>query len=381
MMIHLIVTILMFSAEIYLLERTLGKSKHGLSAIVLIILIFLLLAGNYENADTYNYEVEYNENLSEYGIVFTGYWGYYLLTVLGKALSINYFHFRFIVYGIGLFILFMAFNRLNINQYASLLLYMLFPMIIDSTQTKNFVAMALITLAITFLISGKIRDKIVFLALIILAGGFHPICYVYFPLVVCDSKKVQVRFVLPIVLFALVFANRFSISILSNYILAHLDGFLASRASEFFSSRVGGQWVKFSATAVVVILVYSMRKAILSSSHSTSEEKRFSNIVMYCALFSLSFLPLYFLQSEFARLLRVFFPAFHMLFIMFLGTRNKTSVRQGEKAFAAVFTPSELLIITVYFLLIVYMFYWDIYIYKDTVVMPFFTYNSVFFTS
>lgn len=381
MMIHLIVTILMFSAEIYLLERTLGKSKHGLSAIVLIILIFLLLAGNYENADTYNYEVEYNENLSEYGIVFTGYWGYYLLTVLGKALSINYFHFRFIVYGMGLFILFMAFNRLNINQYASLLLYMLFPMIIDSTQTKNFVAMALITLAITFLISGKIRDKIVFLALIILAGGFHPICYVYFPLVVCDSKKVQVRYALPIIVFSLIFANGFMISFLSNYILAHLDGFLASRASEFFSSRVGGQWVKFSATAVVVILVYSMRRAILRSSESTIDEKRFSNIVMYCALFSLTFLPFYFLRSDFSRLLRNFFPAFHMLFIMFLGAGNKTSVRPGKEEFMLEVTPSKLLIIIVYFLLIAYMFYWDIYLFKDTVVMPFFTYNSVFFTS
>ena len=375
-----IVVTLILCADIYLSERALGKSRHGLSAAVLMILIFLLMAGNYQNADTYNYAVEYNENLSEYGIVLTGYWGYYLINSLCKALSLDYYQSRFIVYGLGLFVLLLACHRMGINKFAALLLYMLFPMIIDSTQTKNFVAMALITLALTFLISGKIKDKIIFLALVILAGGFHPICYIYFPLVVCDSKKVQVRFALPIVLFALIFANRLMISVLSNYILAHLDGFLASRAGDFFSSRVGGQWVKFLATAVIIILVFFMRKAILRSPDTTGEQRRFSNIVMYCALFSLIFLPFYFMQSEFARMLRIFFPTFHMLFVMVLGTGKKAPVRYGKYALLSERTvsKSKLLLAVAYFMLLVYMFYWDVYIYKNVVVEPFFVYNSVF---
>lgn len=369
---------LILSAAIYLYEEKHGKSGHRISSMVLLVLIYVLLAGNYENADTYNYEVEYNENLSGYGFSLTGYWGYYLINCLCKSLGMNYYHSRFVVYGIGFIVLLAAFNRMRINKYAALLLYMLFPMMIDSTQTRSFVAMALITLAITFLINGRIRDKIVFLALIVFSGGFHPICYVYLPLAVCDPKKVEKRFIWPVVLFSLVFANRFMSSILSDFILMRMDGFSAGRAGLFFTSRVGGQWVKFSATAGVIVLVYNMRAAILLSSGSTIVEKRFSNIVMYCALFSLAFLPFYFWHSEFSRLLRFFFPSFHMLFIMFLNVGNISPVEQGKHAFVLEFHILKRLIIAAYFMLNIYMFYWDIYIFKDIVITPLFTYNSVF---
>ena len=369
---------MILSATIYLYEEKHGKSGHYLSSMVLLAFIFFLLAGNYENGDTYNYEVEYNENLSGYGFSFTGYWGYYLLNTLCKALGMNYYHSRFVVYGIGFIALLMAFHRMNKNKYAALLLYMFFPMMIDGTQTRSFVAMALIALAITFLISGKPRDKIIFLVLIISAGGFHPICYVYLPLALCNPKKIEKRLILPVVLFSLVFANRFMSSILSDFVLSHLDSFSARRSGLFLMSRVGGQWVKFFATAIIIILVFSMREAILLSTDSTIEEKRFSNIVMYCALFSLGFLPFYFWHSEFSRLLRFFFPTFHMLFIMFLNVRHIPPVGPGKKMLMLEFNTLKQLVIVGYFMINLYMFYWDIYIFKDIVINPLFMYNSVF---
>ena len=372
----LIVVIL--SAVIYLYEEKHGKSGHRISSMVLFIWIYILLSGNYENADTYNYEVEYNENLTGFGFSVTGFWGYYFLNKLCQALSMSYYQSRFVAYVIGFLALIMAIDKMKINRYMTLVLYMLFPMLIDGTQTKNFIAMSLLTLAMTFLISGKKSDKIIFMVLIILAGGFHPIFYVYFPLVICDSKKVQTRFVLPIVLFSLIFANRGMSSLLADFILAHLDEFLAERASKFFMSRVGGYWVKFLATGTIITLVYIMRRAVLLNPDSKDEEKRFSNIVMYCALFSLTFLPFYFWRSDFARLLRSFFPVFHMLFIMFLNVKNIPPIKQGKKSYMLELATSKPMIIMMYLMLLGYMFYWDIYLFKDIVIIPLFTYNSFF---
>ena len=150
------------------------------------------------------------------------------------------------------------------------------------------------------------------------------------------------------------------------------------RASEFFLSRVGGYWVKFLATAGIIVLVYIMRKVILLSSDSTIEEKCISNIVMYCALFSLTFLPFYFWRSDFARLLRNFFPAFHILLIIFLKKKSITFSGQGKRTVIQKYITSKPLVLAVYFMLNIYMFYWDIYLFKDIVIEPLFTFNSVF---
>lgn len=373
--------IFLFSLIVYCFEEYNGRKKHIVSSTILCLLVYIMVAGNYQNADTYASEISYTANRAQTTFDLLGQWAYYLVINICNMMHMTFEQYRFVVYGIGYIALIKAIRRVNANLYQVLLLYAIFPMIIDATQMKNFVAMCFITLALTNLVDGTKKGKIWYVVWIIIAAGFHVVSFVYLPLVfLCDSKysrRVKLISVLPVILFALVFSNRSMSGYLSGFLLSHMNEGLSYRASSFLLSRVNnGYLVYFLATFIVIFMVYTVRKKITENYNSNEEKKSLSKVAFYCAIFSLAFLPFYFLRQDFSRLLRNLFPMIHILLIRYCNMKKSEDTEQRGGLVVRI-NRAEITIIAGYLLLLAYMFFWDIYGYKDSVLLPFFEYNSI----
>lgn len=372
------VLILTLSAIIYGVEKYLGSRQHTFSSLLILILIYVMLAGNSQNADITNYEITYKANSSQWSIQIFAQWAYYLVINICNSFHLTFVQYRFVVYGIGLLALIGAIKKSEINIYPVLFLYYLVPMIIDATQMKTFIAMCIITLAITFLASGSKRDKIISIILIIIGGGFHITTVVFLPLVVlCDTnynRKTKILSILPLVIFALLFSNRRMSSILSSVLLNILSDTSFNRGNSYLLSHTNyGYLIYFVATFVFIYIIIYLRKIILNCEFSTENEKRFSNVAFYCSIFSLVFLPLYFIKLDFARLLRMLIPIYHIMFVMTFGSINRQY--DNNKGIIIRVNSQKIIVVMMYIFILAFMFYWEIYSFKDSVLMPFFEHN------
>jgi len=372
--------ILTLSAIIYGVEKYLGSRQHTFSSLVILILIYIMLAGNSQNADITNYEITYKANPSQWSIQLFAQWAYYLVINICNSFHLTFVQYRFVVYGIGLLALIGAIKKSEIHIYPVLFLYCMVPMIIDATQMKTFVAMCVITLAITFLHSGSKRDKIISIVLMIVSGGFHITALVFLPLVVlCDTnynRKTKILSILPLVIFALLFSNRRMSSILSSVLLNILSASSFSRGNSYLLSHTNyGYLIYFVATFAFIYIIIYLRKIILNCEFSTENERRFSNIAFYCSIFSLAFLPLYFIKLDFARLLRMLTPVYHIMFVMTFGSMNRKYEDNNSKRLIIKVNSKKTIALLMYIIILLFMFYWEIYNFKDSVLIPFFEHN------
>ena len=290
-MLLIAIPILILSVVIYGIEKYHGARKHYFSSVIIVLLVYFMVAGNYKNADSTVYETTYNINTSQWTFRIFSQWAYYLLINICNSLHLSFIQYRFVTYAIGFIAMIAAIHKVETNLYSVLLLYSLFPMIIDATQMKNFIAMCFITFAITFLARGEKKDKFMFLLMIIIGAGFQITALAFIPLVVlCDNnynKRMKLLAILPIVLFALLFSNRAMSALLSNYLLDFFTDSRFARASMYLNSRVNyGFLIYLIATFVFIYIVYKLRRIIISSNYSTSREKKYSNVVFYSSIFS-----------------------------------------------------------------------------------------------
>lgn len=373
--------ILILSIILYGAEKYLGLRKHYISSLILLLLIYILLAGNYQNADSANYEITYKTNTVQWSVRFFAQWAYFLVINICNSFHLTFIQYRFVVYGIGLLALLTAIKKAGIDLYSVLFLYCLFPMIIDSTQMKTFVAMCFTTLAISFLIKGEKRDKILFIIITIIGAGFHITALVFLPLVVlCNSdynRRKKILSILPIVLFALLFSNRRMSGVLSNVILNTISDSSFGRANQYLMSHTNyGFLIYYVATFAYIFIILYLRKIILNSESSTENEKRYSNVAFYCCMFSLAFLPLYFIKLDFARLLRMLMPVYHIMLVMTFGVINRQYEGRQQGLLIRISTKKAVAIL-LYVAMLAFMFYWEVYSFKDGVLLPFFEYNII----
>lgn len=380
-MLTICILVLSLCALIYGMEEYFESYGHYISSFFIVFFIYIIVSGNYQNADSFTYENSYNINEPRESFGLFAHWGYRSLINICNYLHFSFIQYRFIVYGIGFAILLIAVRRVGVLYYPFFFLYFAFPMIIDSTQMKFFVAMCFITLAISFLPKGRKKDKVLFVVFLIVGSSFHITSLVFLPLVLlCDNnygKKIKVLSVLPLVLFAALFSNRSMSRILSLYLQDIFFDSSYNRANLYLMSHTNyGFFIYFLATFVFIIIIIKMRKIILNSGYSTEREKKYSNIVFYCSIFSLAFLPLYFIKLDFARLLRALIPTYHMLFIMTIGVINR-QYKIAQSNFVICVDTKKIMIMVMYFLMMIYMFYWEIFCFKDIVMFPFFDYNII----
>lgn len=109
--------------------------------------------GVFENSksDYLNYEIAY-DNVNNKNNFEDKEIGFLLLMRIGKLLNLNFFMFRIIILALCFLLIYkLVIKRYAYNYHYPILLYLLYPMIIDSEHFRNFIAMTIFLISIRYL--------------------------------------------------------------------------------------------------------------------------------------------------------------------------------------------------------------------------------------
>ena len=363
----------------FLCERILNK-KNFLSTLILATALLFLVGFNSDNADFGTYQLRYHE-IQTNTASSSMQWAFVLFETVCVKLNFEFETYRFIYYLIGFLILLVYSLKYTKNSYIFWIFYAIFTMIIDSTQMKNFMAMVFLTIALPQLCYSAKKNKIIFISLVLVAAGFHTAAYVYLPLIfvadVTANKKIRGVTLTIIFVFSLLFSNKITSSMLSSFILDTMNGELYNRTEKFFTTNMrNGYLVYFLATAVVIFITYRLNKYV-KDKNIDSHKKKLINVALYCSLYSISFLPLYLYAQDFSRLLRNFFPTIHIAIVIAIDYLFDKEMEDNAYR-NSIYLYKRLKLSFAYLVFLTYMFYWDIAVYWDTVITPFFDDNLLF---
>ena len=353
-----------------------SNRQHKVSFFLAALFIVLLMGCNKEIADASNYEYRYVASAQGWSFK-NAQWAQQLFGYICNQFGLSFTAYRILYYGIGVTLI-CCFVHANLGYSIRFLaFYMAFPMIIDAAQMKNFMAMSIVTFALNLLGGTKRYKNILFVALILLAAGFQVVAFAYLPLIIfCNiacHKKYRIISCFPILLFAALFTNKNAADIIAELVLENTTEGFSGRIAVFFEKEIHlGYLVYIFATFFIFVLISYANKLISRQKNRfTSKQVRMANVIYLCSIYTFLFCPLYMFAQDFSRLLRNFSPVNHTIILM--GLNASSAVKRTTKSFAL--TKQQILLGGGYVLYLVYAFYWDIYVYFDTVVIPFFFSN------
>lgn len=152
------------------------------------------MGGNSNNPDISNYIYSYS--MTGFDRHSDGAFGYEVMKNFAQSLGISFRNFRLILYLLGLTNFYIFLKKLNVSNLMMILCYSLSLMMIDSTQTYNFIGMTFLLLAISYLITDNKFGKLNFFICLIGATSFHSVFILYLPLLffydrIIDNEKMK----------------------------------------------------------------------------------------------------------------------------------------------------------------------------------------------
>ena len=150
-------------------------NRQALLCILFLVVIILLVGANTNNPDLHNYIYNYSRRT-------TVVEGSFVFSFIKNPFEV----FRLCLYAIGYIILGVSLKRLIGNRPIVYLFYAIALMMIDSTQTNNFMGMSLFFLGVSFLIIDDSCWK--YILCVVLASGFQIAFWFYIPFVFIYSQ-------------------------------------------------------------------------------------------------------------------------------------------------------------------------------------------------
>jgi hypothetical protein len=286
--------------------------------------IILLVSGagpNYlVNRDYLNYKIRY-DNISQAGLFYDPQIGFTLLMKLGNLLNLDFFIFRMIVIGICLILLYgLVIKRYSYNYNYVLLLYLLYPMIIDSEHFRNFIAMTILLIAIKFLEKRNFKNSLKFLMLIFISASFHTVflAYVFLLLLNVKNRKLLIRMVVSATIVLTI------ITIINNNNIPFLDSLISileyEKLVRYLSSKTNlGYLMPILLHVINIFLLFWSKRILLrkkdvpkSMTYIKSkelnkgyyDETSFVDLIMWINIVGIIFFPLFIMNLQFYRLIR-----------------------------------------------------------------------------
>lgn len=353
------------------------ERKYPLSEILLLLLIILMMGGTYGNADWQAYKIRYQESASG-NFITNPQWAQSLFGYLCNLLGLNYDQYRLVYVAVGVLLIYRVFKRYTDSAFLPLIFYMISPMIIDATQLKNFMMMAILANALPCLVDGSLKSKIKYILLVVLAAGFQITGFAYLPLVIfCDTgcrTKYRALSVLPIIVLDVLLARKSVVAQFYSTILTFLNSDTSNRMSSYGQKQVSyGYLVYWLATFLIFFMLHYAKKMVQKAENS-DEKKKIIDVAYMCSIYSFAFFPLHLLTIDFSRLFRNFAIMNHVAI--------SNALQRGENVTApkrkGVFARDKTFLAVSYFVYLLYLFRFDIAGYMDTVVIPFFSDNWIF---
>lgn len=302
------------------------RKSNQVWVIITLVLIFLLIAGA---GPFYSFPADYDNyyrnyyNVLDRGLLDNNQIGYSFIMIIGNMLGLSFVSFRLIVIAGCTFLLYRyVIKRYSVNVNYVLSLYLMYAIIIDSEQFRNWIAFTFLLVGLPFLETSKIKDKIKFGVFWLISISFHYSFIFYIPLFLVNGKNTN-KIVTRLAYLSLIIASVIVLNGNEIPFQQHLINYADNRVIEaYLTTQTNlGYLIPMILHASSIVLAYLSRTIIqrkyafipnnlLPGDERYLENKinrrelTLANVVYWVNLSMLVVLPLYIINVQFYRLMR-----------------------------------------------------------------------------
>ena len=288
----------------------LGHDKKVFHGMVLSM-TFLLMGTNFINADYFNYEAMYNaavyadmeDVLSPVRAMFLGMArdpGYALLNYIGNIVGLDYSMFRLITSCFYLLLLYQFIIKYKVNTSLVLVLYLIYPFLMDIIQVRNFFIESLLICAMYLYIKNPgVRGKWEYVIFLLIAGMFHSFAFLYIPFILFD-RWMSYRY-LKYICYMFIALGLF-MPIYADYIMGKWPMFLTLFLSydlsglDHYAGYLGtGTLIKYidsyGLLVLMTVMVYVFNRIHIIRENTDAFHERMRRVLFRFFLYMMCFLP------------------------------------------------------------------------------------------
>ena len=353
------------------------KQKDTVVVFALLAIVAIYLGGNTENPDYATYQYTYNMGIeNEIEFLYTAF------VTIGKALGFSYQIFRLELYCLALLLLYFAVSRISKTTLVFWIYYCIFPMMLDGTQTRNFIAMTIVVNAIIYLINYSKENVVKFCILIILATGFQVLSVFYLILLLIpyvQNNKIIRNIIIGVITISVVIAlNRSALNSLLSNIVSVL-GDVDPRVEKYGSIQTRYGFLYSWLYHLVIIGISALiRKQINNMSDVDPQIINLIDFGYWLSIVSIVYFPFYVLVATFDRIYRTILVFEYIVWVTALKGNQVRLIDKGSIVIRKEAMPVYSIIIC----FCGFLFFMKIYsLYKETIVKPFFDDNWILFST
>lgn len=307
---------------------TLYKQKREVCiATILLTILIVLMGGNSDNIDYTIYYNMYNSTFFNKDI------GFGALINISKFIGLDINYFRLMISIIGLLLIHKSLIKVTSQKYYFFyLIYFIYPFLFDVVQVRNFLAMSIFIFATTFLIENRLKNKLIYILLIICAASIQKVALVYLLVILVidfeGNKKIYKYGLLFIIVFSIILGLNKSLTL--NFItsLAGRYTSVLTGVDNYLSVNTNYGWIIswFQQIMNFFIIAQIKKCSNLESCVITNEQKRYIKLIYNINLLMFVFLPLYVLDENFTRIFRNVMPLNWIALCVVTGQRRMKSI-------------------------------------------------------
>ncbi|MHA6509045.1 EpsG family protein [Tessaracoccus sp. Y1736] len=212
-------------------------------------------------------------------------------------------------------------------------LYLLYPLVFDAVQLRNFLALAVVIHASRYLLLGGVRNRLFFFISVIVATTFHQTAIVYALLGLVPMVRMKSNWPIYVGSIALAFLLAFpGLSLNASQFVSMLtgsdrfDAYLETRARTGFLVLVAAQvWSYFLLRRAWTVLHEDHER--FDPSEAPSLEYRLSTMALNASKLAFLAMPLYVLSSNFWRFPRNMHILYYLAFFVALSAMRSRGSR------------------------------------------------------
>lgn len=354
--------------------------KSKLLTWIMLLIAIVLIGGSSFNADYYSYENNYfsiGNGLENWDFEF----GFQLINKLAYKLGFSYQDFRIIIALIGMLLIYQTVKKFTQNTAYVMSLYLIYPLILDTIQIRNFFAMSIVIYGMRYIISLE-KYYLKFIIAIALATSIHATMafYLAFLLVSLKNNQKMISVVVSISVLS---------TILMPYIIKTASFFIASdKISTYFYTETSiltqiGVFIYFFYSIYIIVFLETIlskldvkkmkyadtvEEKILSDSRNSEINDMLiidKKTIVSINIIALLSLPLVINNLNFFRLYRNIFIINYIYYAVYFESDKKTY----NSYFAQLLV---LVLIVVSFILLIYL------VPQSDIITPVFDYNVFF---
>lgn len=304
------------------------KKKRSLCiAVILLILLIILMGGNSDNIDYTIYNNMYNSSFFYKDI------GFGILINISKFIGLDINYFRLMISIIGLLLIHKSLIKMTSQKYYFFyLIYFIYPFLFDVVQVRNFLAMSIFIFATTFLIENRLKNKLIYILLIICAASIQKVALVYLLVILVvdfeGNKKIYKYGILIIIGFSIILGLNKSLTLTVIRSLAGIYPSALKGIDSYMSVNTNYGWIiSWFQQIINFFIIAQINKYInLESSDVTNKQRRYIKLIYNINLLMFVFLPLYVLDENFTRIFRNVMPLNWIALCSAIGKKRLKSI-------------------------------------------------------